>query len=175
MGTGGGALDDIVLSAGEFIDAWAAHERDAARLALAARRLEVCGDWAADGSVSMAAWLRHHCRMSNRDATSLVHRGRFLDKFPALAGAACERVLSAGQISALNNACPTPVESVMTLQQTELVGILAPLSVADTETAAQVWRQRAEALIDLPEPVEPDRQLSMATTTDGLVGNFVLL
>ena len=36
-------VDEIVLSPGEFIDAWAAHEREAARLALAARRLEVCG------------------------------------------------------------------------------------------------------------------------------------
>lgn len=174
MGTGGGALDDIVLTPAEFIDAWAAHERDHARLTLAARRLEVCGDWAHDGSVSMAAWLRHHCRMANRDASVLVHRGRFLDKFPALAEAACERVLSAGQISALKNACPPPVEPVMKLQQDDLVGIVAPLSVADTETAAQVWRQRAEALSELPEPVEPDRQLSMATTIDGLVGKFVL-
>ena len=87
MGTGGAALDEIVLSTAEFIDAWAAHERESARLALAARRLEVCGEWAADGSVSMAAWLRQHCRMSNRDANALVHRGRFLDKFPAVAAA----------------------------------------------------------------------------------------
>ena len=31
----------------------------------------------------------------------------------------------------------------------DLVGIVAPLSVADTERAAQVWRQRAEALVEL--------------------------
>ena len=174
MGTVGGPLDDIVLSATEFVDAWAAHEREGARLALAARRLEVCGNWAHDGSVSIAAWLRHHCRMSNRDATALVHRGRFLDKFTAIANAACQGVLSAGQITALKASCPTPVEAVMRLQQAELVTIVAPLAVADTERAAQVWRQRAEALVELPEPVEPDRELSMARTSDGLVGRFVL-
>ena len=76
-----GAYDDVVLSADEFVAAWAAHERQAACLALAARRLELTGEWAADGSVSMAAWLRHRCRMSNRDAAALVHRGRFLDTF----------------------------------------------------------------------------------------------
>ena len=42
----------------------------------------------------------------------------------------------------------------MHAQQAELVGIVASLSVADTERAAQVWRQRAEALVELPEPVE---------------------
>ncbi len=77
--------DDIVLSCAEFVEAWAAHERELARLALAARRLEACGDWARDGSVSMTAWLRRHCRMSNRDAAALVHEGRFLDKFSAVA------------------------------------------------------------------------------------------
>ena len=174
MGIGGCVLDDIVVSPVEFIDAWAAHEREAARLALAASRLEVCGTWAADGSVSMAAWLRNQCRMSNRDAHALVHRGRFLDKFAAIAEAAHQGVLSAGQITALKSACPAVVEPIMRAQQGEVVAIVAPLSVADTEQAAGVWRQRAEALVELPEPVEPDRQLCTARTSDGLVGRFVL-
>ena len=174
MGIAGGVLDDIVVSPGEFVDAWAAHERESARLALAARRLDACGSWAADGSVSMAAWLRHHCRMSNRDASALVHRGRFFDKFPAVAEAACEGVLSAGQVTALKVSCPVPVEAIMHAQQVEVVAIVAGLSVADTEQAMAVWRQRAEALVELPEPVEPDRQLRTARTADGLVGRFVL-
>jgi hypothetical protein len=174
MESSGGVPDGIVLSATEFIEAWADHERDAARLALAARRLEMCGDWACDGSVSMAAWLRHHCRMSTRDATALVHRGRFLDKFSAIADAATDGMLSAGQINALKQSCPPLVEPVLRAQQSELVTIVAPLSVADTDRAAQVWRQRAEALVELPQPSEPDRQLSTATTSDGLVGRFVL-
>ncbi len=174
LGSEGSVLDEIVLSSGEFIDAWAAHERDGARLALAAQRLRACGDWAADGSVSMTAWLRHHCRMSNRDAAALVHRGRFLDKFPAIAQAACDRVLSAGQINALRNVTKPAVEAVMATQQGEIVAIIAPLSVADAEQAAALWRQRADAIVDLPEPVEPERQLRTARTADGLVGRFVL-
>ncbi len=174
MGSGGCALDDIVLSPPEFVDAWVAHEREAARLAVAASRLDACGSWATDGSVSMAAWLRQHCRMSNRDANALVHRGRFLDKFPVVAEAACDGTLSAGQVTALKSSCPVPVEPIMGAQQAEVVAIVAPLSVADTEQAMGVWRQRAEALVELAEPVEPDRQLRTAVTTDGLVGRFVL-
>jgi predicted secreted protein len=161
-------------TAAEFVDAWAAHERESARLAVAVRRLETAGEWAVDGSVSMTAWLRHHCRMSNRDAAALVRRGRFLDTFPAIAHAACEGVVSAGQVTALQAACPPPVEAVMAVQQAEVVAIVASLSVADTEHAGRVWRQRAEALIEGPEPVEPDRQLRMARTADGVVGRFVL-
>ena len=146
----------------------------AARLALATRRLEVAGDRADDGSLSMSAWLRQRCRMSNRDAHALVHRGRFLDLFHSIAEAACDGVLSAGQVAALKASCPTVLEPALRLQQAELVAIVAPLPVADAEKVAQLWRQRAEALVELPEPIEPDRQLSMARTPDGLVGRFVL-
>ena len=174
MGTGACEVDEIVLSPAEFIDAWAAHERNAARLGLAASRLDGCGSWAVDGSVSIAAWLRQHCRMSNRDANALVHRGRFLDKFPAIADAARTGTLSAGQVTALNVSCPAPVEPIMSAQQAEVVAIVAPLSVADSEQAMAMWRQRAEALVESPEPSEPDRQLRTAVTAEGLVGRFVL-
>ena len=112
--------------------------------------------------------------MSNRDANALVHRGRFLDKFPAVADAACAGVLSAGQVTALKLSCPPAVAPIMGAQQVEVVAIVAALSVADTEQAMSVWRQRAEALVELPEPLEPDRALRTAVTTDGLVGRFVL-
>jgi hypothetical protein len=109
MALDGGVLDDErTLSTVDFVAAWAEHERQGARLALAARGLEQSGEWATDGSVSMAAWLRQHCRMSNRDATALVHRGRFLDTFDDIARAAVDGVLSAGQIQALRNAQPHP-------------------------------------------------------------------
>ncbi len=168
------SADGDLLSEADFVEAWAAHERNAARLAVGARRLELSGLWANDGSVSVTSWLRHHCRMSNRDAGALVHRGRFLDKFPAIGQAACVGTLSAGQVAALQASCPASVEPVMQAQQADLVAIVAPLSVADTQSAGQLWRQRAEALVELPEPVEPDRQLRTSHTADGLIGRFVL-
>ena len=71
-----------------------------------------------------ASWLRHHCRMSNREANALIHRGRFLDKFEAIGDAASAGVLSAGQVGALQASCPSPVEPVMDAQQAELVAIV---------------------------------------------------
>jgi hypothetical protein len=162
------------LTPAEFVEAWAAQERQAARLALAAHRLEVGGEWALDGSVSMAAWLREHCRMSNADAMALVQRGRFLAKFDAIAQAAVDGKLSAGHVNALKNACASAVEPVMGEQQSGLVEIMASLGVGDAQRAAGVWRQRAEAIVDLPEPAEPTRQLSMAQTSGGVLGKFTL-
>src|SRR3954470_17634440 len=126
MALDGGVLnDDTIVSADEFVAAWAEHERQGARLALAARRLEQSGECATDGSVSMAAWLRQHCRMSNREATALVHRGRFLDTFDDIGTAAVDGVLSAGQVQALRNATTPAVAPVMSEQQAELITTLA--------------------------------------------------
>jgi len=166
--------DDVVLSVAEFVEAWTEHERQAARLALAARCIEQSGEWAADGSVSMIAWLRHHCRMSNREAAALVHRGRFLEAFPAIATAAVDGVWSAGQVHAFRTVTSPAVAGVLAEQQGAIIAVAAELSVADTERAAQAWKQRAEAIVELPEPVEPDRELRTSRTTDGLVGKFVL-
>lgn len=170
----GPSIDDVVMTVGEFVAAWAEHERRGVVLALAARRLEMCGAWSIDGSLSMAAWLRHHCRMNHHDAAGLVHRGRFLDAFPVVADAARGGVLSIGQTDTIRAACPPALEPVMDDQQALVVTIVAPLSVAETRTVMGVWRQRAEALVDLPEPDEPQRSLRTAVTADGMVGNFVL-
>jgi hypothetical protein len=167
---------DCVLTASELLAALAAHEREAARLALAIRRLELSGDWGYDGSVSIAAWLRTHGRLADSDSWKWVHRGRFLDRFPAVADAAVTRTLSAGQVTALQHACPAKLAAVLAEQQTEIVAIIAPLPVADTEKACQLWKARAEAIIDDNEPrPEPERSLRMRRAGDGaLVGNFEL-
>src|SRR5881409_1104075 len=117
-------IDDAVgSSADDFVDAWSAHERETARLAIAARRLELAGDWAGDGSVSMTAWLRHHCRMSNRAAARLVHHGRFLERFADVGKAAVDGVLSAGQVEALRAVTTPEVQPVLEAQQRALVPI----------------------------------------------------
>jgi hypothetical protein len=70
--------DEIILSPAELAAAIAEHEHRGAVIALATRRLEISGEWAADGSVSIAAWLPSNARMSGRDVNRLVHRGQIL-------------------------------------------------------------------------------------------------
>jgi len=168
--------EQIVLTPAELLAALAEHEQKAAVLALATRRLEASGEWALDGSVSMAAWLRHHARKSHRAAHRLIHRGRFLDRFTAIADAAVDHTLSTGQIDALAAVCQTRHEPLMADHQHTLVAALAPLPVADTEQACHVWRQRADAILDADAPpVEPVRALSFTRADDrSLLGRFTL-
>ncbi len=168
--------EQIVLSPAELLAALADHEQRAAVLALATRRLEGSGEWAFDGSVSIAAWLRNNARMSNRSAHRLVHRGRFLDRFSAIADAAVSHTLSAGQVDAIAAVCQPRHEPLLAEHQAGLVAAIAPLPVADTEVACQVWRQRADAVIDEnAPPVEPTRTLNFNRADDrALLGNFVL-
>ncbi len=168
-------LDESTLSLSEFAAAWAAHEQASARLALVVAGFDNAREFSLDGSVSMTAWLRHHCRMSRCDATSLVRRGRFLHRHDAIAAAAVMSKLSAGQVRAMQSNVTTRTQPVFDDHHTELVEIVAPLTVRQAEHACRGWRQRAEALIDGPEPEVPERELSFSRAGDGtLVGRFTL-
>jgi hypothetical protein len=166
---------DTCMNRGDLLDALDLHERAAAALAVAVRAFEVDGGWALDGSVSLAAWLREHGRLSHRDAKLLVDRGRFLDRFHVVADAAATRALSAGQIAALQHAVSVEVEPVLDDTAAELVSTLAPLTVADTVTACGLWRQRADALVDGPAPTVPEHSLSFHPVGGGgVTGTFTL-
>jgi Domain of unknown function (DUF222)/HNH endonuclease len=168
------APDVTFVSTGALLDALAAHEREGARLAVMVRGLERDGAWALDGSVSVAAWLREHARMSAHDAAALVKRGRLLHRYDCIARAAISGLLSTGQVEAVRRACPPRLEPVMDELQGELVDAVAGLCVADTETACALWKARAEALVEGVAPKVAERGLSMSPTADGMVGRFVL-
>ncbi len=174
MSTATVELDESHLALDEFAAAWAAHERSAARLALAVARFDARNDYRHDGSVTMTAWLRHHCRMSDRDAGTLVRRGRFLHRHDRVACAAVTSALSAGQIGAIQAAVTAVTEPVFVAQDRSLVDHVAALDVRYTQVACRIWRQHAEAIADLPEPSVPDRELSFTRADDGtMLGRFV--
>ncbi|MDQ3146223.1 MAG: DUF222 domain-containing protein, partial [Actinomycetota bacterium] len=59
--------------------------------------------------------------------------------------------------------------------EAEVVPALSGLSVADTARAMGLWRSRAEALVERPEPAEPQRSLHLSETLEGrgeLSGSF---
>jgi hypothetical protein len=109
MGT---ALEEagIMFSAEEFVAQMAAHERNAARLALALRRLENAGELGIDGAVSTRAWLRDRCRMTDTLAGRWVAQGRFFDRFDSLAELALSGEVSAGQVDTVRAFCPPKLQ-----------------------------------------------------------------
>jgi len=171
----GSELDEA-MSASEFAAAVAEHERQAAVLALQLRRLETSGEWSTDSQVSIAAWLRDVCRMSNRTANGWVHRARLLDTFGEIAAGAVSGVLSAGQLDALQTLHKPKYEQHLAEHHAELVELVRDMNVADTEIACHHWRKDADAVIDSDRPpAVPDRALTMGRDGEGvLVGRFAL-
>jgi hypothetical protein len=159
-----------------FVAALAEHERQAATLALQLHAIEASGLWGVDGSVTIAAWLREHCRMSGRDARTLVRHGRFLAAYQSFADAALSGVLSAGQLDALAHLHTPQHADLLAVHQQALVQIVAELNVADTIAVCVRWRDAAQALIDGDEPlVEPDRHLTLSRDADGSLSGHLRL
>jgi hypothetical protein len=167
-------LDETRLTLEELAAAITAHEREHARLAIAAARLEHTGDYTHDGTLSMTAWLRHHCRMTHTDAGALLRRGRFLTTFTPVATAALDTTLSAGHIRALQHSVTRSTEHIFHEHAAAQVDNIAPLSIRDAEHVCAVWRQHAEAISEQPVPSTPERSLTTTRTGDGtLIGRFV--
>src|SRR3546814_3131103 len=66
--------------------------------AAAVAALDSSGEWAADGSVSMASWMRVRLRMSHGDASQLLKMSRLARSLPLTAAAWEQGRLSSGQI-----------------------------------------------------------------------------
>ena len=168
-----GCLEEIV-SLADVVDALSHLERYGAQLALAVGRLNTAGVWADDGAATMAAWLRHHARLSHRDSSRLVRHGKFLSSFDQVADAAVTGVLSASQVTALQAAVTAPTRELFDEHQQTVIEAIAPLDAANSEMACQAWRAKAEAIVDMPEPKQRDRSWSTSELPDGsIVGRFV--
>jgi Domain of unknown function (DUF222)/HNH endonuclease len=158
----------------ELIAAIAFTDRYRAHVAVAAAGIATSGEWAADGSVSICAWLQQHCRLSRTAANVMVHEGRFLRRFPAVADAALSGRLSAAQVAVIRQAVPPLLADLFDEHQHTVVDAVAELNIADTTTVCREWRARAEAIVDIPPP-DPfrDRVWKSSRLEDGsTVGQF---
>lgn len=168
-----GCVDEIV-SLDDLVDALGHLERFGAMIGVAAAQLNASGGWAADGSLSMAAWLRQHARLSHRDAARLLREGRFLDTFSSVGDAAMSGRLSSSQVNALRAAVSKPTRDLFDEHQQGVVDAVAGLDAAGTEQVCQSWRDKAEAVVEMPEPRVPERSWKTAPLEDGtVVGRFV--
>ena len=169
-------LDAMPLSPAELVDALVLHERRGAVLAMAIARLERMGQWADDGAVSMLAWLRNRCRMSNRDAAAWVRRGRLLDRHEQFGQAAVDHRLTSSQLAEVERLRRPRYDALLGEHQGLLIEQLAPLDAAQTAVACGVWRERADAIIDDAEPpLPPTRALSLARDgAGGVLGKLTL-
>jgi hypothetical protein len=104
----------------------------------------------------------------------LVREGKFLADFDAVGRAAVSGVLSASQVTALRAMVTAPLAELFGEHQQGVVDAIAPLNAHDTETVCQEWREKAEAVVEMPEPNVRERSWSTSVLPDGsVVGRFV--
>jgi hypothetical protein len=75
--------------------------------------------------------------------------------------------LSSGQVQAVVANVSDATAETFAEQEEDLVPLLVPLSVAQTAAVMRHWRIQAEALLDPPEPSEPERSLHCSRIMDG--------
>jgi hypothetical protein len=132
--------------------------------------------WRNDGATSMTAWLRHHTGHSGRDAARCTKTARRLRDLPVTAAAYRDGVLSGGQVQAIVANLKDRTVGLFAHHETELVPVLAALSVGETAVAMQDWARRADAALDDErDPTPPERSLHLSRILDGrreLSGSF---
>jgi Domain of unknown function (DUF222) len=135
----------------------------AARISAALERL----DAAADGSVSVAQWLRSTGQRSASEAGALAKRADRLMSCPRVADAWLGGRLSTGQVDAVVARVTDWTQAMFAVHEPELVTALAGLSVRDTELAMRHWAAYASALVEAPLREPSDRSVYLAAGPDG--------
>ena len=173
-------LDDhvaeIILSPADVLAAAADLDRRTALFAMAVRRLEVSGEYAFDGTASIAAWLRNNARMTNQRAHEVVATGRFLDTCQHFAEAAVSGALSGSQIAIARRLGANKYAAILAESEAVLVEVLSQLDICSTERAVDHWAARADAIIDEKSPaIARPCELTYNTTMDDVThGTFSL-
>jgi hypothetical protein len=138
-----------------------------ARIAVAVGLFDRAGLWEVEGATSMIAWLRDRGGVAKSQAGRLRLTGKRLVELPTVAAAARDGVLSGGQVQAIVSTVTDATVAQFAEQETDLVAVLAGLDLADTIVVLNQCQDRAEALLDLPEPMEPARSLHHSHTFGG--------
>jgi hypothetical protein len=157
----------VLVSPQQLVQQWRELEQRMAVFAYALAHVRDAGGWADDGSVSMKAWMRNQLRMSDQQAGTWLGQAGLLNRYEHIGEAALDGTLSQGHVAELRRLDRPRYRGLLRDLQRDLVGVVAPLGVADASTACNVWRDRADAVLDdgMP-PAEPVRVLSFQRGDD---------
>ena len=106
--------------------------------------------WRDEGAGSLRAWLVDACGMSRRDATRMARRADRLESWPEVLEGWKSGELNGAQVDVVVASVPARFVNEFAVQAPEVVHVLAPLDVAQTEAAMRQWVRCAEAA-DGPE------------------------
>ena len=155
---------DVSVDGAALVRVLALRDQLDARIAEAVGAFDAAQLWDIEGATSMTAWLRASASMTKRSAGRLSVLARRLRSLLVRSAAFADGRLSGGQVEAIAACLDDSTVAVFAEQEAELVPYLVPLTVAGTCRAMASWRSRA--LVEEPEPAEPERSLHLSQTLD---------
>ncbi len=126
--------------------------------------------WAADGSLSLGAWLRSRCGMTAAAASDRSRLARALRKMPLTQQAFLGGDITTAHVRALAPAAEAHPEPFARDEHVLLKGA-ATVSAGDTRKLIAYWRQNLDwdaALVDT-DKIHQSRRLSISRTWEGMV------
>lgn len=161
-------VDRLVLDADgdDLRAAFGARDRLEVRLALAVAAFDAAARYEDDGDLTATRWLVHHAGLDPASATRVVRTGRRLRAWPITADAARDGRLSGGHVAVIVANVGRHVDRFAD-HEAELVPLLEPLTVDQTQRVLAQWRLKADALDDGPEPGERPDTVHLSATLDG--------
>ncbi|MBT8166670.1 MAG: HNH endonuclease [Acidimicrobiia bacterium] len=126
--------------------------------------------WAADGSLSLSAWLRARCRMTGAAAADRARLARALRKMPLTQRAFSDGDLTTAHVRALSAGAEAHPETFARDEEVLVTGASA-VSAGDTRKLVDYWRQNLdhEEALDHSDKVHQRRRLSISRTWRGMV------
>ena len=147
-----------------------------AKVTMALAEVDLGGEWAVDGSATMAAWIRIHLGVTHTEAGRLLKVGRRLRMLPVTRAAWLAGDLTDGQVDVVVANVTNRRAPLFAEHEAVLVPDLVGLDLQDTRNGLQRWAALADAILDGDEPPEePPAEVQLVPTLDGrsyLRGSF---
>jgi Domain of unknown function (DUF222)/HNH endonuclease len=172
------AIDSLVVAphADAVIEVAQQHSTLTAKLALALAELDRRREFDYEGYASMRAWCRDKLGWTNQTANRILKLGRRLLDLPVTREAWMARELSDGQVEIIVECVTDRRAGLWADHEAEIVPLLAPLDVLQTNRAMRDWAAKADAILNENEPPEePPAEAMLVKTLDGrsyLKGTF---
>lgn len=163
---GVGEAREIPANAAGLAAALVVGDRYTAGLTMAVGQFVVDREWDRLGYANPVQWLKHAAGMTGPDAYRMVQEAKKLRHWPALAAAWLAGEIRGGQVRII---CAQVIDRHVGLfaqHEAELVPGLSGLSIDDTLLAMRLWRERADALDDGPEPGGDRTEATLSSTLD---------
>ena len=146
-----------------------------AKLTAAVAVFEANGGFGLDHAPNMAAWLTAQTQITRKAANTMCRQGRLLRSLPLTAQAWVTGGLTAGQVQAMFANLTSTNISLFAEAEPLVVPLLCGASVRETVAFMTKWRATADAVLDGPEPTDPDSELRLNKMFNGrfqLTGNL---